>query len=842
VTDRNSFNLYFLLSTTRLTLIVILFLLQALNSAVKAAPRSGPDEMRDFVRHDGFLPLLVNPKKNLVYLELSPAAIAREFIYTTGLSSGVGSVRYGVDKSTLGNALLCRFVPYGDKILLEAVNVDFRAEDSNQELSKAVALSFPTSILAALKVVSEKDGTYVVDTDALALRDGFGLTRRLQYPMRNVNGFFVLDKSGSANDWTLVRERSAINLEHTKAFPLNTEIEVKLTFTGPAVSSIDTPEPGVLTILEHYSLFALPSQGYYPRRYDPRVGFFNDPFLDFSQPYNRPLEKSYIERWRLAKKDPTSSLSEPVIPITFYLDPAIPEPIRSAVKRGALRWDKAFEQAGFRNALRIEDLPVGADPLDLRYSTIQWTNRNGRGWSVGMTQTDPRTGEIVHAIVQLDSHRMRTTSNFWAALEVPQNNARNEFESTAFDLLDGIDNKTTEESVVENRIALLACHEMGHALGLDHNFIASTYDRGSVMDYYAPRITFRPDGSVDLSNAYMTDLGSYDRFAIEWGYSLPKNPDVTNAEEQKRLDNIVANARRQQIIYAGRSDPRWNAYDDGPDPVTCLRNAVPIRDKLLTSYGRSLLRQGDPSSNLSSRIAVIYFFHQYALQAALKVIGGAMVPPTVAGDGQVPVQVWPESEQRAALKLELEALEPRELAIPTSLWQFLPPPENYQNDPETFQSSAGYVFDRADAARAIAGLVISGLLDAERLERLQQIRTVGGAAISPSDVITALIQNTFSSASKTSDAEDQSLRNVVRDELLTRMMNLAVDDKATPEVQADAWLGIDEIDKQLAGLSPSGNNTGMTSHFRNEIRLFKNDPRNNVPKPRASMAPPGPPI
>ena len=446
----------------------------------------------------------------------------------------------------------------------------------------------------------------------------------------------------------------------------------------------------------------------------------------------------------------------------------------------------------------------------------------------------------MHAIVQLDSYRMRTTSNFWKVLELPQANARNEFAAGPFEVLEGLDDKTTEEEVVESRIALLACHEMGHALGLDHNFVASTYDRGSVMDYYAPRITFRADGSLDLSDAYMHGLGSYDRFAIEWGYSLPLTPEATKEQEVKRLESIVVRARQQGVLYAGPSDPRWNAYDDGSDPVSWLRTVMPIRQRLLSSYGRSLLRPDEPSSELSSRIAMIYLFHQYALQAALKVIGGAKIPPTMAGDGQVPVQVWPESDQTEALRLELESLEPRELAIPESLWKFLPPPETYRKDPETFRSSAGYVFDTADAARAIVGPVIAGLLAPDRLERLLEIRSIDGLSLSASEVISALVKQAFSVDIK-DNPRDTRLRDVVRDELLTGLMILAINERATPEVQSAAWRGIDEIAIDLEAL-PEENRYELAIHFRYEIRLFKADPRANTPKARPSMAPPGPPI
>ena len=200
----------------------------------------------------------------------------------------------------------------------------------------------------------------------------------------------------------------------------------------------------------------------------------------------------------------------------------------------------------------------------MRYPTIQCTKRSGRGWSVGMTQIDPRTGEIVHAIMQVDSHRMRTMHNYLAAT-VPSGKGNNEPGLDAFAELDDLDPQTSEEQVMLNRLALLMCHEMGHVLGLEHNFVASTFGRGSVMDYYAPRVKIRADGSADLSDAYMQGTGSYDNYAIEWGYSQGQR-DASGGQEQARLNAVVQKALSKSIVWGNGADPRWNAYDDGPDP------------------------------------------------------------------------------------------------------------------------------------------------------------------------------------------------------------------------------------------------------------------------------------
>ncbi|HEX7961958.1 MAG TPA: zinc-dependent metalloprotease, partial [Terriglobales bacterium] len=576
---------------------------------------------------------------------------------------------------------------------------------------------------------------------------------------------------------------------------------------------INAPERGVLTVHEHMSFLALPPAGYKPRSADPRVGFFGERFQDFSRNYKDSLNQTYIARWRLEKKDPTAAISDPVKPIVFYLDQAIPEPIRSAARKGALWWNQAFEQAGFRNALVVEDLPEGADPLDQRYPTIQWTNRDGRGWSVGMTQTDPRTGEILHAVVQLDSHRMRTVNNYWNVVKHEPGGA-NDADIDLFAELDAADPKLSEDEVMLRRIALLTCHEMGHVLGLDHNFVASTFNRGSVMDYFAPRIAVRPDGTADLSDAYMQGVGSYDRFAIEWGYSTNNQKEASAPEgpqERARLEAIVQKALKQGIFWGNYDDPRWNAYDDGPDPVTWLRQVVPVRNALLANYGPEMLRKGEPVSRLSARFALVYLFHRYALSSAINVIGSAKIPPALAGDGQRPLEVWDPQSQRRALSLCAQALRPDQLEVPAKIWRSLVQYENHGVDPEAFKSSAGYLFSPYDGARSIAETILDPLIDPVRLARLESIHHFEPAAPSAHDVLSAMIQGVFA------PGPNNDLSGIVQNELADRLMILAADDNATPEVRAESWSAVSSVYGQVHGKAGS---SAVAANIARKIEAF----------------------
>ena len=785
-------------------------------------------------KQDGFVPYYWDAKKGMVLFELSSSARDREFLYFVGLGSGVGFIKLFADRGTIGGAMVCRFRRVGPRVQVVAENSAFRAERGSNDLKRSVELSFPTSVLAALPIEAEQDGTLLVNANPLLVRDAANLLSQMRRPTQAVNGQMIREQAHDSN-WRLDEGRSIVDFDASGSFPRNTEIEALLTFSNEGEAYFNQPDSHALSVHEHHSFVALPEPGYVPREADPRVGFFGESFRDFSQPYNQPLERKYIARWRLEKKEPSAGVSEPVKPIVFYLDRAVPEPMRSALRRGALWWNAAFEQAGFKNALRIEDLPEGANPLDVRYPTIQWTNRAGRGWSVGTTQTDPRTGEIVHAIVQLDSHRMRTVNNYWDTI-MPSGKDSDEPALDAFAALDNLDARISAEQVMLNRLALLTCHEMGHVLGLNHNFVASTFDRGSVMDYYAPRVKLRSDGSADLSDAYMQGTGSYDNFAIEWGYSQG-GLEATAEQDRGRLDAIVRKALARGVTRGNASDPRWNAYDDSTDPVEWLKQVWPVRDALLARFGANQSRVGEPGSRLASRFPLIYLFHRYALGAAINVVGSARIPPSLVGDGQEPVTVWPVASQRKALQLVLRALDPKELDVPLSLWKLLAPPEPDLDDAERFNSSADYLFSPQDGARAVSEIVVGGLLDAQRMERLVVIAHQEADGVAPSEVVAALIKAAFSESVANGSKRERDLGDAVQARVAEGLMLLSTNPDASPEVQSTALAGVTEVRKTLKLRSDAA-----AQRLSREIELFLSNPQQNVPKLKPSGAPPGPPV
>jgi hypothetical protein len=804
-------------------------------AGASAAPQTVAARTASLKKQDGFVPIFWDARRGELLFELSPDMLTREFLYFAALGTGVGSTEMFADRSSFGASGQIRFSRNGPRVMVSQRNMAFRATDGPDALGGSVHMSFPSSILASLPIEAEENGTVIVNANSFIIRDAFDLLGQIRNPSRAIGGQVIRQQNPNAASWRMDDARSAVDMDRTKNFPRNTEIEAFITFTSDAGgANMNQPNPRVLTIREHHSLVALPEPGFEPREHDVRMGFFGVSFQDFSRPYDQQIQRTLVERWRLQKKDPNAVISEPVKPITFYVDQAMPEPVRSAAKRGALWWNQAFEQAGFRNAIVVQDLPLDADPLDVRYPTIQWTNRSGRGWSVGQSQADPRTGEIIHAVVQLDSHRMRTYNNFW---EIAEPGGPRDYEGMDFfSSFDAADPKRSETDLMADRLALLACHEVGHTLGLEHNFVASTFGRGSVMDYYAPRIQIRPDGTADLSDAYMQGVGSWDKLVIEWGYSQGK-PNSTPQQEEARRNAIVMRGIQQGIVWGNYADPRWNSYDDGADPVSWLKQVVPVRDALLKNYGPQMLRPGEPMSNLTSRFPLVYLFHQYGLLAAVNVIGSARIPLAVNGDGQPAIVPWPAAQQKDALAQLIQALDAAELNVDPKLWnQLAPLPNERGRDPERFSSSAQYLFSQSDGARAVAGIVVGGLLDPARMERVISIHEADASQLVARDIINALVDV---ATKDPTPGRGALIRGVVSTEIGERLMRLAVDDAATPETQGNAWAGVREMFTRL------GNRTDTTptvARLIHELDLFIKDPHANVPKLKPSGAPAGPPI
>jgi hypothetical protein len=829
--------------TMRASLSLALLLAPALAYAqAPAAPAATPtitSKTTGMTHIDGYLPLDWDAHAGKLYLEvprLDSAGHSPDLLYTNSLPYGTGSNDLGLDRGQVSEGVIVRFERVGPKLLLVQPNQAFRSSSTDPAEQLAVTQSFPESILWGFKVEAESpDGSAVlVDATDFFLHDAHRVTETLA----------MLDQGAYHVDPT----RSTIALDDTKGFPKNTEVEAQLTFTtdgaprGPYVRDV-TPDPHAMTLRERHSFVELPPPGFTPRAFNPRAGYFPTSYRDYTTPLGDSLDKRFILRHRLIKRDPTcTNACEAVTPIQYYVDRGAPEPIRTALLEGARWWDQAFQAAGWApNTFRVDILPADADPMDIRYNIIQWVHRYTRGWSYGEAVADPRTGEIIKGNVTLGSLRGRQDYLIAEALTSPYGK---NYESAFYEhdpLL----------QMVLARIRQLAAHETGHTLGLAHNFAASSISQSdSVMDYPHPYVTLDAAGHPDLSHAYAVNIGAWDKVSIDYGYREFDSAHQPT-EDPAALAKILSDADHAGQLFLtdedarpfGSAHPHAHLWDNGADPATELDRVLTVRAAALKQFGENAIRPGTPMSQLEDTLVPLYLFHRYQTEATIKVIGGLDYRYNLRGDGQPNPEIVSPELQTKALTAVLKTLSPETLALPESLLKILPPvPPGYPRTQESFPSETGLTFDPIAAAESAADLTLRVLLDPARASRLVQYHMRVPAAPSLRSVLEA-VSTAVAVRPEAGHSLSSEVARAVQFRAIEATLALAVNPAASTQARAIARSHIEDLHKQWTS-EAAPTDTAEAIHraaLIDRINDFNRDPAKFIPS-KPVPAPPGMPI
>ncbi len=745
----------------------------------------------------------VDADRNKLLLEIPQGQLNKDLLHQTVLATGAGVGSLGLDRGQVGGETVVRFERRGRRVLMVADNWTSRAPAADAAGQRAAAEAFPRAVLASFPIENESDGRLTVDATGFFLSDTYGVAESIR---RAQQGTARVDAN-----------RSWFDGDRTKAFPRNVEIHAVLTFNvdnaGGALRRFAAD--GSAPVFElHHSLVALPeAEGFRPRRGDPRSGFFGTNFLDFSQGLDGTYRAGFANRWRLIPKDPAAYqrgvLTEPVNPIIYYLDPGIPEPYKSAFREGGNWWSTVFEAAGFKNAFQVRDLPAGADPMDARYNLIYWVHRNSFGPSVGPSFADPRTGEIVRTVVRMDSYRSLVDYNIWAGL-VPAAGAR------------GLGVSAEDFAMARRRQH--TAHEIGHTIGLSHNFIAASQGRSSVMDYPFPLISVGANNTIDLSQAYAPMAGAWDSLAIRYGYTWYPNAEAEAAGLQRIVQEMIRRNVRfiaDQHAGADGSIPTATRWVEGATMVDAVNRTMAVRRVAMQAFDERAIQPGEPMYLLSMRFLHVYLHHRYSLEGLIKTVGGMDFRYTMRGDGQVPTTVIPVAEQRAALTMALDAVQPAQLEVPERVLAMIPPVPPGGDGTYDWLPRAGTTVDQVELGGGLATEVIEGLMDRERMNRVALFFARDRQQMNVHELMETILNRSWYAPDATTPSQ-QALQRALRRVVLNTMLDRAGDARADADVRQVVAYHLDALRQRLQAQAPTPAiaNQALRESALREIAMF----------------------
>lgn len=817
---------------------------------------------KDAEQKKGFFTLW--KKRDILYLEISKDQLEQPFLYVVSMARGIGS-NFTLGGLPIDDRML-QWERHGDRVLLVQVNTQFTSP-KGAPIDKARELSIPNSIVQAFKIESEQDSSksVLIDLGALLVSDVTDLSESLKGALGNVPVRF--DK-----------ERSALG--SIKTFPDNTELEATLTFSPLDRSHLNleaVPDNRYIPIGVHYSFTRLPAVPMPVRFADNRVGFFLDATKDFGRDDKENFWLRDIHRWRLEKQDPSAAVSEPIKPIVYYVDWTVPDKFRPWVKEGIEKWQKAFELAGFKHAILAKDPPNDPDfdPEDVRFSTIRWITSNEPSFgAIGPSRVDPRTGEIFDSDILFEASIFQNYSNAYRRFAGPQAIARCALPEFALDglppgtrldrlcmagdalasagalqhialLMDGTlePGSPVPDAFLKTAVEWAVMHEVGHALGLRHNFRSSTstpYDQlqdssftrthglySSVMEYPSPNFDYTHQKQGDW---YTTIPGTYDLWAIRYGYmpSGAATPDADYKFARKIADESLAPGHEystdEDTYPSDAPDPRSNIYDLGSDPLQFAKDRTAYLAKLWRAPSFEDRVVGKSGDLTALRRAMDSMVQQYAIAAgmAVKYVGGSFMSRIERGQPgeRDPVDPVPAARQRDAIDFLAQRVWASDaLSAPGHLLDRLAPNRwsHWGMGPGgTFNGRQDYAWN--DRVLAIQTVMLNAVTSGPLLARLREQETRSSDSYRLAEHFDRLTRAFWGEVGGANPAAIKPLdgphtRRELQRAFVDRMANLVADPPsgAPDDARALARLTLSRVDarcaRALAVAAPMGDDT-----------------------------------